>query len=177
MYRGRVIHTQMKTLTPKGRPDNFLLEMELALAHAKRGHMAILPVMIGRGGTGDEPYVRYSGFNTSAFPETRSPTRFRGTVRQTIEKIFKLSALKLLTPLPTDEDFTEIVDVLERLAWLDTKETLKVRTLRFLSFFLFFFGCVICVTILPLIAAGAPVGVGRGLRAVPGGGGGGGGVS
>jgi hypothetical protein len=37
----------MKTLTPASRPDNFLLEMELALEYHRRGRMGIYPLLIG----------------------------------------------------------------------------------------------------------------------------------
>ena len=38
---------QMKFLTPSSRPDNFLLEMELAVRASRNNTMAIYPLLVG----------------------------------------------------------------------------------------------------------------------------------
>ena len=40
--------------------------------------------------------------------------------------MFKYNALKLMSPLPTEADIDEIVAVMERIAWSDTKDSLRL---------------------------------------------------
>ncbi len=125
--------------------DNLLLEMEMSLENHHNNTMAILPVMVGRMSDSDpSQYQRFTGFRSDGYPDVRSPSQRRGTVRGTIDKLFKLNALKLMSPLPTESDVDEIANVLHRIAWSSEKGSLNVRYSSIVwlvsAFFLFLFG-------------------------------------
>lgn len=89
--------------------------------------MAVLPVMLGRpSDTDPTQFVRFSTFNTQCFPSTPSPSG-GGDVRRTMDRLFKYNALKLMSLEPTAADIEEIINVMERTAWGDGKDSLKAR--------------------------------------------------
>ena len=117
----------MHSITKDSKVDNFLLEMELALQHAEHKRMAILPILVGHMSNTDPPtFVRFSAYSTQRFPAIPSPSCSRGTVRSTVDRLFRRNGLKLLSRFPTDDDIDEVVKVLEHAAWLPTKDSLQV---------------------------------------------------
>ena len=122
----------MKSLTSSSRPDNFLLEMELAANYNKKNLIAIYPLLVGT----KLPNGSYQKFDSSIFrldgiPDTKSPTS-RRTVKSTLTGLFKFQGIWLNSPSPTDENIGDIVKWCDEFAWSKTSS----NSLKVLSCFL-----------------------------------------
>jgi hypothetical protein len=107
---------QMKKVTPDGKADNFLLEMELALeAHSKR-RMVIYPILVGSEAAGVYQPLRLSALQLDSFPSHPSPTS-QHAVRHTLSRLFKLQAIFLDSPQLRDEFLDSVVSWTDDFAW------------------------------------------------------------
>ena len=99
---------KMKSVTPDGKPDNYLLEMELALEANNSGRMAIYPLLVGAEKDGSFSSFDGSTFKLEGFPEHRSPTS-RHPVKTTLSHLFKFQGIWMTSAMPSDENLDAIV--------------------------------------------------------------------
>jgi hypothetical protein len=106
----------MKSLTPDGKPDNFLLEMELALEANRKGRMAIYPLLVGSEADGVFTQFRVSALKLDSFPDHRSPTSSHG-IKTTLNHLFKFQGVRLSSLMPADDVLDGIVNWTDDFAW------------------------------------------------------------
>jgi hypothetical protein len=112
----------MKNITPNGKPDNFLLEMELALEANRKGRMAIYPLLVGS--ETDGVFARFdpSTFRLDGYPDSRSPTS-RQTVKNTLASLFKFQGIWMESFMPTEELLNSIPQWTDDFAWNTSSST------------------------------------------------------
>ena len=121
-----LMHVQMKSVTPDGKPDNYLLEMELALEANRKGKMAIYPLLVGSEADGVFTPFDGSTFRLDGFPSTASPTS-RHAVKATLARLFKFQGIWQKTYMPDAEIIDAIAKWTDDFAWSKKSSTsLKV---------------------------------------------------
>ena len=108
---------QMKALTPTSRPDNFLLEMELAIKANLSKTLAIYPLLVGT----PQPDGTYKKFDPTLFrlehiPDTASPTS-RRSPKSTLSALFKFQGIWMQSKHPSVDDIKDIVKWCDEFAW------------------------------------------------------------
>jgi hypothetical protein len=119
----------MRNLTPDGKPDNFLLEIELALEAFSKDRMAIYPLLVGADDNGVFTPFRVSSLNLETFPDHRSPTSQR-TIKETLSLLFRLQGVRLTSAMPDEEIIDGIAKWTDDFAWnKESPMSLKVSYL------------------------------------------------
>jgi hypothetical protein len=106
----------MKSITPDGKQDNFLLEMELALEANRKGRMAIYPLLVGSETDGVYTRFQFSALNMESFPDHRSPTS-QQSAKKTLSRLFKFQGVWLNSSMPNDEVLDGIANWTDDFAW------------------------------------------------------------
>jgi hypothetical protein len=115
----------MKNITPDGKQDNFLLEMELALEANRKGRMAIYPLLVGSETDGVFTPFRVSALKLDSFPDSRSPTS-QSSVKATLNHLFKFQGVRLSSSMPNDKELDGIASWTDDFAW-NTKTSTSLK--------------------------------------------------
>ena len=107
----------MKFLTSKSRPDNFLLEMELAVKANRNNTLAIYPLLVGTAQS-DGTYAKFDAtiFRLEHIPDKASPTSSRSP-KSTLSALFKFQGIWMQSKHPSVEDIKDIVKWCDEFAW------------------------------------------------------------
>ena len=112
------------------RPDNYLIEMELAVKYNRKNQIAIYPLLVGTK-LGHGSYKKFDPaiFRLEGIPETKSPTS-NVPVKSTLQQLFKFQGIWLNASTPSDEDINDIVKWCDEFAWNKTSHnSMKVSLL------------------------------------------------
>jgi hypothetical protein len=117
----------MKQLTPTSRPDNYLIEMELAVKYNRKNQIAIYPLLVGTT-QADGSYKKFdpNTFRLEGIPETKSPTS-DASVKSTLQQLFKFQGIWLNSSTTSEEVITDILKWCDEFAWNKTsRNSMKV---------------------------------------------------
>jgi hypothetical protein len=131
----------MRSITPDGKPDNFLLEMELALEAYGKGRMAIYPLLVGSDADGIFTQFRVSALKLDSFPDHRSPTS-QHSVKATLNQIFRFQGVRLSSSIPSDDMIDGIAKWTDDFAWNKTSPA-SLRVCAALMMILRSYMCVV----------------------------------